>query len=52
MSGRLLDKPINGRYPFEYRNSSQTNVAETFAKARAKLEAEKQRSVVREIKRK
>ena len=53
MSGRLLDKPVNGRYPFEYRNSSQTNVAETFAKARAKLEAEKQtKAIVREIKRK
>ena len=50
---RLLDPKKNGEFPFKWVPSASTDVRETWAKARAKLEAEKQtKAIVREIKRK
>lgn len=31
---RLLDLPVNGRYPFRYTSSGHTNVRETFERLR------------------
>lgn len=52
MSGRLLDKRRpDGSYPFEYRNSSQTDIRVTWAKAKARMEEEKSRTeqIVRQL---
>ena len=37
---RLLDPKKNGVFPFEYRNSSSTDLKETFEKARRKQKEE------------
>ena len=37
---RLLDPKKNGVFPFEYRNSSSTDVKATFEKARQKQKEE------------
>jgi hypothetical protein len=42
MSGRLLDKRRpDGSYPFEYRDSANTDITRTWAKARQRMEEEK-----------
>ena len=37
MSARLLDKKINGRFPFEYRNAAATDVRKTFERVREEM---------------
>ena len=49
---RLLDKPVNGQYPFTYRNSAATDVTRTWAEARKRMEEEKdKRAPVCQLKR-
>ncbi len=36
---RLMDGKVNGKFPFQYRNSARTNLAETFKRERARLDA-------------
>ena len=38
---RLLDKQVDGKFPFTYRNSSNTDVTKTWAEARKRMEEEK-----------
>lgn len=33
---RLLEKKVNGKFPFQYRNSAETNLAETFRRVKAR----------------
>ena len=47
MSAYLLDPKRNGKFPFEYRNSVNTNVAETFERIRREREAAEQQPNVR-----
>lgn len=42
MSSRLLDPKKDGAYPFKYRNSASTDIAKTWAEARARIEKEQQ----------
>ena len=40
MTSRLLDRKINGKWPFAYRDSAHTSIAETFKRERERLKAE------------
>ena len=53
MSGRLLDKKVNGEYPFQYRSAAATDVKKTWEEARKRMEEEKAKraKIVCEIKR-
>lgn len=50
---RLLDKKVNGQFPFNYRPAAATDVKQTWAEAKKRMEAEKAKraEIVREIKR-
>ena len=39
---RLLDLKKNGKFPFAYKNSAQTNVADTFRRERERMKDREQ----------